>query len=253
MAANDRNAWLQGGNACCNITPVGVAHPHHLILLGAPGVGKGTQAEMLSKHLGACHLSTGDIFRAARNTPAGQPGPAMKHALEAMRCGGLASDETVLALVAERSGCLRCCGGFLLDGFPRTVAQAEALEKVLAGRNVRLDAVLSYELSLKKVVARLSGRRTCFKCKAVFHIQWHPPVIEGICDYCGSTLYQREDDQPQAILVRIAAYQHSTGPLAEFYRSKGLLLSITAEGSPEEIFSESLQALQRARKQTTLP
>ena len=156
-----------------------------------------------------------------------------------MRRGDLVPDETVLALVAERVGCLRCEGGFLLDGFPRTVAQAEALEKLLAGENLKLDAVLSYELPLEKVVARLSGRRTCPNCKAVFHIEARPPKVAGLCDHCGGKLYQREDDRPESIRVRMEAYERSTAPLADFYRQRKLLVSIPAEGSPEEIFNRT--------------
>src|SRR6185436_17427693 len=140
----------------------------------------------LSKHLEACHLSTGDIFRAARNAGQSDASPAMKIALDCMKRGELVSDEIVLALVAERSKCLRCRGGFLLDGFPRTVAQAQALDKLLAGQRVKLDAILSYELPLKSIVARLGGRRACLKCKAIFHVDARPPVKAGICDHCGS-------------------------------------------------------------------
>jgi adenylate kinase len=213
------------------------------VLLGAPGVGKGTQAELLNQHLGACHLSTGDIFRAAKTACQDQATPAMKAALECMKRGELVSDETVLAIVGERSRCFRCRGGFLLDGFPRTVAQAEALEKLLASRNVALDAVVSYELPLKSIVARLSGRRTCLKCKAVFHTHARPPARPGLCDHCGSTLHQREDDRPESIRVRMQAYERSTALLTGFYRTRGLLVSVIAEGSPEQIFSRSIAAL----------
>ena len=132
-----------------------------------------------------------------------------------MRRGDLVPDETVLALVAERVGCLRCEGGFLLDGFPRTVAQAEALENLLAGEKLKLDAVLSYELPLEQVVARLSGRRTCPDCKAVFHVEARPPKVAGVCDQCDGKLYQREDDRPESIRVRMEAYERSTAPLAD--------------------------------------
>jgi adenylate kinase len=155
-------------------------------------------------------------------------------------------DETVLALVAERVGCLRCDGGFLLDGFPRTVAQAEALEKLLSGEKLRLDAVLSYDLPLEQVVSRLSGRRTCPGCKAVFHIEARPPKVAGVCDHCGGKLYQREDDRPESIRVRMEAYERSTAPLADFYRKRKLLLSIPADGSPEEIFQRTMDALKAA-------
>jgi len=240
---SDRTAWLKGGDARCKMAPRKLAHPHRLVLLGAPGVGKGTQAELLSEGLGACHLSTGDIFRAAKTLDACDRTPNMTNALGYMSRGDLVPDEIVLGLVAERSGCLRCRGGFLLDGFPRTVAQAEALEEVLRKQKVALEAVLSYDLPLEQVVARLSGRRTCSICKSVFHVSTRPPKMSGICDHCGAALYQREDDRPESIRVRIAVYEKSTSPLSEFYRSKGLLVSVSAEGTPEEIFERSLKAL----------
>jgi len=208
-------------------------------------VGKGTQAEMLCEKLGACHLSTGDIFRAAKTLNECERTPTLTAALDYMRKGELVPDETVLALVAERSKCLRCKGGFLLDGFPRTVTQAEALDKLLAKQKVSLNAVVSYELPLEQVVARLGGRRTCPGCKAVFHIDARPPKVAGICDHCGGKLYQREDDRPESIRVRMAAYETSTAPLADFYRKRGLLVSVPAEGTPERILEQTLKALAR--------
>ncbi len=239
----DRKAWLRGGTAQCEPAPKPNAAQRRLVLLGAPGVGKGTQAELLCAKLGACHLSTGDIFRAAKAMDACERTPALTAALDYMRRGDLVPDETVLALVAERVGCLRCEGGFLLDGFPRTVAQAEALEKLLAGEKLQLDAVLSYELPLEQVVSRLSGRRTCSNCKAVFHIQTRPPKVADVCDHCGGKLYQREDDRPESIRVRMEAYERSTSPLADFYRQRKLLLPVSAEGSPEAIFKRTLDVL----------
>ena len=235
----DRASWIRGPSAQCVPPPVAAQPPRRLVLLGAPGVGKGTQAELLASHYGACHLSTGDIFRAAKALDAGERTPALSAALDYMRKGELVPDETVLALVAERIGCLRCDGGFLLDGFPRTVAQAEALEQLLKKENITIDAVLSYDLPLERVVARLSGRRTCANCKAVFHIETRPSKVEGVCDQCGGKLYQREDDRPEAIRVRMEAYDKSTSPLAEFYRKRNLLVSVPAEGSPREIFDRS--------------
>ncbi len=243
LAKRDRTAWLRGGQAHCLTVPKKPKRPCRLVLLGAPGVGKGTQAEMLGDKLGACHLSTGDIFRAAKTLAECERTPTLTAALEYMRKGELVPDETVLALVAERSKCLRCKGGFLLDGFPRTVAQAEALDKLLADQKLHLDAVLSYELPLEQVVARLSGRRTCPGCKAVFHIEARPPKVDGQCDHCGAKLYQREDDRPESIRVRMAAYETSTAPLADFYRKRGLLISLPAEGSPEDILERTLKAL----------
>ena len=239
----DRKAWLQGASATCEPPPEALPKPRRLVLLGAPGVGKGTQAELLCSNLGACHLSTGDIFRAAKALEPSQRTPALTAALEYMRKGELVPDDTVVDLVTERVGCLRCAGGFLLDGFPRTVAQAEALDRLLAGEKLQLDAVLSYDLPLEQVVARLSGRRTCPSCKAVFHIEARPPKAEGVCDHCGAKLYQREDDRPESIRVRMQAYETSTAPLADYYRRKGLLLSIAADGTPEEIFARSVKAL----------
>jgi adenylate kinase len=239
----DRKAWIRGETAQCEPPPKCNSQPHRLVLLGAPGVGKGTQAELLCANLGACQLSTGDIFRAAKALDPAERTPALTAALEYMRRGDLVPDETVLALVAERMGCLRCEGGFLLDGFPRTVAQAEALEKLLAGEQLKLDAVLSYDLPLEQVVSRLSGRRTCPNCKAVFHVEARPPKVAGVCDHCGAKLYQREDDRPESIRVRMEAYERSTAPLADFYRRRNLLLSIPAEGAPEEIFKRTLDAL----------
>jgi len=236
----ERAAWLKGGDAVCANPPAKPAgRIWRLVLLGAPGVGKGTQAELLSQRLGACQLSTGDIFRAARCLAEGDRSPALEAALHYMIRGDLVPDETVLAIVAERTRCLRCCGGFLLDGFPRTVAQAEALETILKRENVPLTAVLNYELPIGQIVARLSGRRTCPKCKAVFHVTNMPPRVQGICDHCGGELIQREDDRPESVRVRMEAYEKSTRPLIDFYQKRGLLVSIKAEGSPEEIYQRT--------------
>ncbi len=236
----DRAAWLKGGNAVCSNPPSKPAgRIWRLVLLGAPGVGKGTQAELLSERLGACQLSTGDVFRAAKCLAEGDRSPGLEAALHYMVRGDLVPDEIVLTIISERMRCLRCCGGFLLDGFPRTVAQAEALEAMLKKENVPLTAVLNYELPLDQIVVRLSGRRTCSKCKAVFHVMNMPPRMKGICDHCGAELIQREDDRPESVRVRMAAYEKSTRPLIDFYQTRGLLVSIKAEGSPEEIYQRT--------------
>lgn len=240
---NDRAAWLKGPSAVCTMLPSKVDRPWRLVLLGAPGVGKGTQAEILCARLGACHLSTGDVFRAAKGLATCEISPAMTTALEAMRRGELVSDETVLEMVRERVGCLRCGGGFLLDGFPRTVAQAEALQALLKQEKIGLSGVLNYELPLDEIVARLSGRRTCSKCKAVFNLVGMPPKVEGVCDHCGASLMQREDDKPEAIRVRMKAYERSTAPLTDFYSRLGLLVSVSAAGTPEEIFRRTVEKL----------
>jgi len=243
IASHDRTAWLEGGKAQCKTSPRRQLQPRRLVLLGAPGIGKGTQAELLCEGLGTCHLSTGDVFRSAKSVPECDRSPALKCALAYMKRGELVPDSIVLDMVGERIKCLTCQGGFLLDGFPRTVAQAEALDEMLKKQEVFLEAVLSYELPIEQVVSRLGGRRTCPECKAVFHVTARPPKVAGVCDHCGAKLYQREDDRPEAIRVRMEAYEHSTAPLIEYYRNKGLLVSISADGAPEEIYQRSVAAL----------
>jgi adenylate kinase len=246
---NDRAAWLLGPVATANCPkksselPADRANPWRLVLLGAPGVGKGTQAGLLSEHLGACHLSTGDVFRAAIKGRGDDQSPAMEAALEHMRRGDLVPDSTVWEMVRERSNCLLHCG-FILDGFPRTVGQAECLKTLMEQEQIPLGAVVNYELPEEEIILRLSGRRTCDKCKAIFHLKQKPPKVAATCDHCGGTLYQRPDDRPEAITVRLEAYDRCTAPLINFYRNLGLLVSIAATGSPAEIFSLTLAALE---------
>jgi adenylate kinase len=246
---NDRAAWLQGPLAKCSVPPAETQSPWRLVLLGAPGVGKGTQADLLRERLGACHLSTGDVFRAAGGREACEPSPAMKAALEYMCRGALVPDSTVWEMVRERGACIRCGGGFILDGFPRTLAQAEALKAHMANERLSLSAVVNYELPLAEIVSRLSGRRTCEKCKAVFHVTGQHPKEEGVCDHCGGRLYQREDDRPESITVRLEAYERSTAPLTQFYKELGLLVSVAATGSPTEIYQNTISALEAFRAQ----
>jgi adenylate kinase len=232
----DRTAWLKGGDHQCQTpprTPSGKVW--RIVLLGAPGVGKGTQAEMLCEYLGTCHLSTGDVFRAAKDCSGAGLSPAMENALAYMKRGELVPDETVLDMISERLRCLKCAGGFLLDGFPRTVAQAEALEKLMAAAHVRLDAVFNYDLPVEQIITRVFGRLTCAQCKIVYHTATRPPKMAGHCDKCGGKLFQREDDQPAAVKVRMDAYLECTRPLIEFYRQRGLLVDIDASGTPDEI------------------
>lgn len=215
--------------------------------MGAPGVGKGTQADLLNQRLGACHLSTGDVFRAAGSRNACEQSPAMKEALGYMRRGALVPDSTVWELVRERADCLRCGGGFILDGFPRTLGQAESLKQLLESERLALTAVVNYELPASEIVARLGGRRTCEQCKAVFNVTERPPKVEGRCDHCEGKLFQREDDRPESIKVRLEAYDRSTAPLIEFYRKAGLLVRVAADGSPDEIFAITLTDLKSRR------
>jgi adenylate kinase len=240
---NDRLAWLQGPSAECSTVPEKPKNPWRLILLGAPGVGKGTQAELLTERLGACHLSTGDAFRAAGKRRDCDQSPAMKAALEYMRRGDLVPDTTVWEMVRERSHCILHCGGFILDGFPRTLGQARSLNELMETEKLALSAVVNYELPVDEIVQRLSGRRTCEKCKAVFHVTDRPPQVENVCDHCGGRLFHREDDRPEAIAVRLEAYERSTAPLIQFYQELGLLLPIAAQGSPEDILARTLEKL----------
>lgn len=240
----DRAAWLLGGDASCSRESGANGPPLRIVLLGAPGVGKGTQAALLTATTGACQLSTGDIFRHAKHAAAGEPlSPAMHQALDAMHRGELVPDATVLALVTERIHCLRCPGGFMLDGFPRTVVQAEALDRLLAENRVPLDAVLRYELSLEELAVRIAGRRTCPHCKAVYHMQTKPPRVAGCCDHCGHPLVQREDDRPEASRVRLAVYEKSTTPLIDYYDRRHLLVHVDAHGTPEAVYRRSRTAL----------
>jgi adenylate kinase len=239
----DRAAWIKGPAAHCNLEPEKPMRAWRLVLLGPPGVGKGTQAELLGRYLGACHLSTGEIFRAAKTIPECQQTPVMAGALDYMRRGELVPDHAVLSIIKERLGCLRCRGGFLLDGFPRTVAQAEVLQMFLRAYDRLLDAVINYDLPEEQIIARLSGRVTCAGCRAVFHVASRPPQKAGVCDHCGGSLVQREDDSPAAVRVRLAAYRASTQPLIQYYERLNLLHTIDASGSPEAILIRTMQHL----------
>jgi adenylate kinase len=171
----------------------------------------------------------------------------MKEALGYMRRGDLVPDATVWEMVRERVGCLRCGGGFILDGFPRTLGQAEALKQLMDREGLALTAVVNYELTVSEIVDRLSGRRTCEECKAVFHMTERPPKVAGRCDRCEGKLFQREDDRPESIRVRLEAYERNTAPLIEFYRSAGLLIRVAATGRPDEICQITLTDLESRR------
>jgi adenylate kinase len=243
---NDRAAWLQGPSAQCE-TPESSQAPWRLVLLGAPGVGKGTQADLLHQRLRACHLSTGDVFRAAAGRRECDLSPAMKAAAEYMRSGALVPDATVWEMVRERSGCLHCGGGFILDGFPRTLSQAESLKQLMQDEGLPLTAVVIYDLPASEIVARLSGRRTCQQCRTVFHVIERPPKVEGVCDRCQGELFQRDDDRPESIKVRLEAYDRSTAPLIAFYQKLGLLMQVDASGTPDEICAKTLAGLDGKR------
>jgi adenylate kinase len=236
----DRTAWLRGGGHSCLMPPrkpVGLAR--RIILLGAPGVGKRTQAEILCERLGTCHLATNDVFRTAQGCPESELSPATCNALDYLQRGEPVPDETVLNLVGERLGCLHCSGGFLLDGFPRTVAQAKALEQLLDSHHLRLTAVFNYELPGDEIVARISGRRTCADCNATFHLAMRPPRVAETCDHCGGRLGQPDDGRPEFVQARLEAHEKSVKPLIDFYLKRGLLVNISAAGTPEEVYQRT--------------
>ncbi len=240
---HERLTWFYGDRAECPGSHPQPAKTHRLILLGAPGSGKGTQAAMLVEHLHACHLPMGDVFRAARDLPETERPPAMRRAVGYMNRGELVPDETVIDLVRDRLSCLSCERGFLLDGFPRTVAQAEALDASLGELGLDLTGVLYYDVPEDEIIRRISGRLTCQACKAVFHEENDPPAQKGICDRCGGALYRREDDEPGSVKTRLAAYDKSTAPLIEYYRGRELLYAIPATGSAETIFARTRDIL----------
>ena len=236
------NAWLTGqAPETMRLTP-NAENRRCFILLGGPGVGKGTQSDFLFQKFGCLPLSTGEVFRYARKN-ACDLSPAMKEAFGYMDKGYLVPDSTVVKIVSERAFCLKAPMGFMLDGFPRTLEQAQAVDEMLQEADEKLDAVIYYELSIEETVQRISGRRTCPSCKATFHMTNKPPMVEGICDRCGAALVLREDDSPEAVRTRLEVYQQSTAPLIDYYENQGLLLRINAEGTPEEVFDKTKAAL----------
>ncbi len=245
-APRDRTAWLQGDNVACDPPPARPANPRRLVLLGPPGVGKGTQAGLLGEALGACHLSTGDIFRTARPGAGCETSPALRTVLNYLRRGDLAPDAAVLAVVNERCRCLTCAGGFILDGFPRTAHQAEALDLLLASNGFTLDAVIAYELPAAKAVTRLAGRRTCPACFSIYHLESRPPRASGICDHCRTPLVHWENDRIDAIRLRLGTYASESTALTGYYLSKGLLVTVPAHGTPREVLARTQEALSHA-------
>lgn len=203
-----------------------------LVLLGPPGAGKGTQARLLAEKLDLPHISTGEMLRAAVEQQT-ELGLRVK---EVMDRGELVPDDLIIAVVEERLARPDAQEGFLLDGFPRTVAQAEALEALLAKQGRPLTAVLDLEVDEAEIVRRLSGRRVCEGCGANFHVTSMPPVVAGKCDHCGSNLIQREDDTPEAITRRLQVYRAQTQPLIDFYRDRKLLKTVNARQGVERTF-----------------
>jgi len=205
----------------------------NIILMGPPGAGKGTLAKQLIS-LGLVHISTGDMFREAikAGTELGKLADSyIKH-------GDLVPDEVTIGLVKERLSQDDCANGFLLDGFPRTTPQAEALDKLTKEINRPIEVAINLDCDEKELVRRISGRRVCKSCGAPYHIDTAKPKVEGVCDICGGPLYQRSDDNEEALKVRLAHYTHSTKPLLDFYQEKGLLASFDSLQGSEALFDE---------------
>ncbi len=210
-----------------------------LVFLGAPGVGKGTQAERVAAQFHHPKISTGDILReAVRNkTPLG---------LEAKACmdqGKLVPDAVVIGIVKEKLSEPGCAAGFLLDGFPRTVKQAEELTALLDAKGQKLDQVVNFAVPREEVVRRLSGRRSCPKCQAVFHVDSAPPTRAGICDRCGAELVQRSDDRKETVEARLTVYEEQTAPLIAYYRQRGILSELDGSGAIDEVYKRLLGLL----------
>ncbi len=206
----------------------------NLILLGPPGAGKGTQAELLLKRFSIPHISTGDIFRAAikEGTPLGT------EAKRYMDSGQLVPDEVVIGIVKERLLKDDCKNGFLLDGFPRTVPQADSLDGFLNENGKKVDAVINIEVDSSILLKRLTGRRVCRNCAAVYHIETKKSKVDGICDHCGGEVYQRADDTPETVSKRLEVYNSQTEPLIAYYRNKGVLHSFNGQEGIQALYEK---------------
>ncbi len=211
----------------------------NLILLGPPGAGKGTQAQRMVERYRIPQISTGDILRAAvkETTPLGV------RAKEFMDQGQLVPDEIVIGIIEERLKIKDCDPGFILDGFPRTIPQAEALQPILNKIGKKIDHVINIEVDPEELVCRLTGRRTCKNCGSMFHLLFQPPKREGICDRCGGMLYQRSDDKEETIRTRLKEYEKQTAPLIQYYQGKKTLRSIQGMGGPDQIFDQIIRLL----------
>jgi adenylate kinase len=211
----------------------------NIVLLGPPGAGKGTQAQMMIERYRIPQISTGDILRAAvkESSPLGMKAKGF------MDQGQLVPDDVVIGIIDQRLRASDCGSGFILDGFPRTIPQAEALASILPNLGKSIEHVINIEVDPEELVARLTGRRTCRDCGAMFHVVFQRPRQEGICDRCGRALYQREDDSEKAIRTRLSEYERQTAPLIEYYRRKGTLRSVRGSGGKDQIFQEITRIL----------
>ena len=205
-----------------------------IVLLGPPGAGKGTQAKSISNRYSIPHISTGDIFRKniSEETPLGI------EAKQYMDNGQLVPDEVTINMVKDRLTWEDCKNGYLLDGFPRTVAQAEALQEFLVSRNENLDTALCIEVPSSFILERMTGRRVCGSCGASYHVKFNPTKVEGICDVCGSEVVQRKDDREDTVRERLDVYERQTQPLIDFYKEKNLLSTVDGTKAINEVFND---------------
>ncbi|GAA3394645.1 adenylate kinase [Cryptosporangium minutisporangium] len=210
-----------------------------LVLVGPPGAGKGTQAEFIAAHLAAPKISTGDLFR----YNVGQGTPLGVEAKKYMDSGQLVPDEITINMVRQRLAEPDAVDGFLLDGFPRNVPQAEVLDDMLKELGVKIDVVLELVVEDDEVIRRLSGRRTCRGCGKIWHVEFDPTTVPGVCDRCDGQLFQRDDDKPETIAKRLEVYHEQTEPLVDFYSAQGKLVGIDATGPVEDITDRAIDAL----------
>ncbi len=212
----------------------------NLIFMGPPGAGKGTQAEIFHERHGMPHISTGDILRAAvrAETELGRTAQAY------MQRGDLVPDAVMQEIIQRRLSEPDCVAGFILDGYPRTLPQAEALDTLLAATHRSLDAVVFFEIREEVLLRRLTGRRVCPACGAIYHLDHKPPRVPGRCDLDGTALVQRKDDAPDTVLHRLQVFRQWTAPLVDYYRARGLFLSVNAEGSVSDVYRRILEFVQ---------
>ena len=210
-----------------------------IIMLGAPGAGKGTQAKMIAEKFNIPHISTGDIFRAniKNGTELG------KKAKEFMDKGQLVPDELTVEILLDRVANDDCKNGYVLDGFPRTIPQADVLDKELTKLGDKVDFAINVDVPDENIVRRMSGRRACLKCGATYHIEHIPPKKEGICDTCGSELVQRDDDKPETVQNRLKVYHEQTQPLIEYYDKKNILKNVDGTKDMQEVFTDIVNIL----------
>ena len=210
-----------------------------IIMLGAPGAGKGTQAKKIAAKYAIPHISTGDIFRAniKNNTELGQKAKTY------MDKGELVPDELVVDLIMDRFKEADCANGYVLDGFPRTIPQAEALDKALSANGESVDYAINVEVPDENIINRMSGRRACVGCGATYHIQFNPTKVEGICDACGEKLILRDDDKPETVKNRLSVYHEQTQPLIDYYTTQGVLKTVDGTRDLNEVFQEIVDIL----------